>query len=97
MIIIKMQEYLTVTGCTRSPSCNQIISYLIVSALTVAYYAVLIPNLNLSLKIPLAITYGLILTVVTIATLKCSCIDPADPVMVAYRKGSRGAVSSFLP
>lgn len=89
-----MQEYRTVSGCTRAPSCNQIVSYLIISALTIAYYAAFVPLLNQPLRIPLAVTYGIILTVVAVTTLKCSSIDPVDPIMVAYRKRSRGDISS---
>lgn len=86
----RYDQYKPVNTFSRSPQIPQIISYILVSSLTIVFFAAVQGNYqSQSTRIALITVFMIDLCILVVSCLYCSKIDPADPLMLNYRNGDR--------
>lgn len=83
-------QYQTVNTFTRTPQLTQVISYILVTAIFVVFFAAVQGNYqDQGIRITMIILFTIDFCVLAISTFLASKTDPVDPVMVQYRNGNR--------
>ena len=85
---MQSKPYDPITTCNKQPALAQIVSHLIFTLETIAFFSVVLPHLEDPSKAVLTVLYCVSLVVIVVFTLICSVSDPSDEVMVFYRNHS---------